>query len=548
MLKFLKSKILLIYLVVLTVVMYLLNLFTPLFCDDWHYAFIFGTQTPIQSIGDIFKSQWAHYFVFNGRFIIHCILQFFDTILGKGVFNVFNALVFGLFLYVVAMLTTKDKGNWYKVVSVAFLLIFLVMTGFKYGFLWMSGSFNYLWVGTALLLFHYLLNKEGFKPWTRVPLFMFSFVCGWSNEAFVVGLGAAYFIYYLFHRKELTPHRVLMLSGFFFGAIFLVFAPASLYRASHSPLRQLSLIDRLINMQNLRLFFVMLIAIIIGLILKRKTVWQWIKKEQLMIGITLLTFAFIVFTGANYEQSRLGIEMFSLVVILRMFNWDKVNTQLVSLCNVAVLVFAGYAISCCFKSNAVCQQELQCVARGDTLILTIQPIKTTSYMRRYTLDYNGVFLTNGIDDAKIYGESDWVPMYYGYKNTFVCFMPKIFIEDLEKNYDKYAQFATLDELPFYAIRLAEGQSIRNVEFVYEPSRYNSLPWPLNRICTKLTNEVEVFQIEPKFTTINGERYAFVPKSHPSQASRLKDIRIIDFPEWSKPVLTSKPEVIRRHFF
>ena len=197
-------------LTVVAVLMWCFNHFTPLFLDDWHYAFIFGTQEPIRSLGDILVSQWHHYSAFNGRFIVHFFVQLFDGILGKGTFNVVNAFMFALLLYVLAINTSRDKHHYYSIISVAFVLILLLMSGFKYVFLWLSGAVNSLWVGVAVLCFRYMMEKEEIASWARLPLFLFGFVCGWSNEALVVGLGAAYFFYYAFHRKRICCHRLWM--------------------------------------------------------------------------------------------------------------------------------------------------------------------------------------------------------------------------------------------------------------------------------------------------------------------------------------------------
>ena len=80
------------YLAIIGVIFYLMNCFTPLFSDDWHYCFIFGTTNPIESLKDLFISQYTHYFQQNGRFIPHVIVQFFDGIAGKEWFNIFNAI------------------------------------------------------------------------------------------------------------------------------------------------------------------------------------------------------------------------------------------------------------------------------------------------------------------------------------------------------------------------------------------------------------------------------------------------------------------------
>lgn len=72
------------------IIFYLLNHFTPLYSDDWHYNFIYGTFENINNLSDIIKSQYIHYFKVNGRFIPHFIIQLFDGILGKELFNIFT--------------------------------------------------------------------------------------------------------------------------------------------------------------------------------------------------------------------------------------------------------------------------------------------------------------------------------------------------------------------------------------------------------------------------------------------------------------------------
>ena len=99
------------YLAIIGVIFYLMNLFTPLYCDDWHYQFKFGTLIPIQNIADIFESQYTHYFQMNGRFIPHFIAQFFDGIAGKSLFNIANTIIFLLFLHLLPKIITCKKEN-----------------------------------------------------------------------------------------------------------------------------------------------------------------------------------------------------------------------------------------------------------------------------------------------------------------------------------------------------------------------------------------------------------------------------------------------------
>jgi len=512
-------------LLIVAVVMYFLNAFTPLFCDDWHYRFIFGTQTPIRSIGDIIVSQWHHYFEFtNGRFFAHFFVQLFDGILGKGIFNVFNALFFAVFLYVLAVVTTSNKDHYYKIISVALILVFLLMTGFKYVFLWMSGSCNYLWMGIVVLLFNYLLFKESLPSKYNVLLFLLGVVAGWSNEAFVVGLGAAYFFYFAFHRKQLEKHRLYLLIGFYLGALFVVFCPASIHRAFASSEQQFKLLDRLLNMQNLRLFFVLIAVLVFKLAFRKLNFKRWIKDEQVLIIATIVSFVFILFTGYYYSHSRFGIELFSLVLLLRLIDWQRVDGRLITFGNVAVLAFAIYAIVTSYRCYEVNKAEIAQVASGENIIATTDAIEPTSYMRRFALDYLGYGINDGINDVKYYGEDDWIPKYYGLNGKFVYFWPQAFLDDLKKHYGDYNEFRTFGDLTFYAKRcLAEDKEYGYVQIDYLPSKYDSMPWPLNRLLSKLMGEVDSEVQMVKILPVNGENYVIVQKLHPSQSEHVEKI-------------------------
>ena len=109
----------------------------------------------------------------------------------------------------------------------------------------------------------------------------------------------------------------------------------------------------------------------------------------------------------------------------------------------------------------------------------------------------------------------------------VYFWPDVFIQDLQANYKSYEEFRTLEKLPFYAKRLTDGQAPTLAELVYQPSKFSSLPWPLNRICEKcsgfLDSEVTTVRVLP----IDGEQYVIVNKTRASLNQQLKEIRLLD---------------------
>lgn len=65
----------------------ILNILTPEYLDDYLYKYTFingiaDKNHPIVTIRDIYTSQIDHYFTFNGRVIIHSLVQLFTGIIG----------------------------------------------------------------------------------------------------------------------------------------------------------------------------------------------------------------------------------------------------------------------------------------------------------------------------------------------------------------------------------------------------------------------------------------------------------------------------------
>lgn len=506
------------FLLAVFVVMYLLNRFSPMSADDWHYVFIFGTQEPIDSLRDIAVSQFSHYQHFNGRLWIHSLVQFFDGILGKSVFNPFNALVFVLFLLVIARVVTADKGNHYKVMSVAFALLFFAMPGFEDVFLWLSGSFNYLWAGTALLLFHYLLERETMPRWAYIPLALFGLLCGWSNEAFVIGLAAAYFLYYVvFHRERFRAHRRWMLPAFFVGVALLVFAPASFYRASITGTPS-SLSVSLYYMRHIRLIPILVVALLLLVLTRRLKFVDWLKREQVLVMALVVEMAFLMMIGIDATHSRFGIELFALVLLLRLMNWNRLGNGLVTVLNIAVLAVAAYVIPIAKQCYEASQQELA-QARDSELVLTRNMVPHR-WLHRYILDYSLL----KANSEKMYGYDPFLTRYFGHG---VFFLPEAFVNDQKVNPANYeGQWRSWGTLPFYAKRVHDNkQKPQTAVLTYDDLRQDG-QWlgilnKIRRLKTQVTERGDGLLM----VSLDGGDYVLVPRRYPEQDDRLRSIKL-----------------------
>ena len=501
--------------------MFLFNTFTCLSSDDWSYAFIWGTNEPVQSLGDILKSQHIHYMVVNGRFIVHFLVQLFDGLLGKSFFNVFNALIFAVFIYEIVLITSNQTKHYYKIISIAFILSFFFFAGFKHVFLWLSGSFNYLWVGTGILLFHYLLLKENISSQLFIPLFILGLICGWSNEAVVIGIGISYFLYFITHMKCLKGHRRYMLAGFYVGVLLLVCSPGSIHRAvNESGMGNSSLWVSLYNMNNLRLFFILLLLLIVKVFCKKIRFKEWVRKEQILILATVFCLMFVVFTGIDVARSRFGIELFSLLLVLRMIDWDRINNLFVTCLNVPVFILVCYILVYCAHCYNLNMSELSQINRNNQLVKT-NIDRGNQFLRRYTLDYAFKSVICEERDDKFYGEHEGLSKYYGYDHIY--FVPRSFYDNLRTNQHACDTIYTNIDLPFYALKSA-GTIAHNATISYFNNSELELSM-LQRVLGRITGKIYKETVEIQPVIVEGECYLLIPKLYPNQDDHVKEIKL-----------------------
>ena len=227
------------------------NYFFPMMSDDYAQSFIWdgahggniaGIRTGhiwerITSISDIFISLSSIYTTWNGRMEGMFITQFLLWV-GKPIFNIFNTIVFGIFMLLISRISLGKyylKNGWY---------IFWIFSGFwlvNYAFfnttVWISGSANYLWMMCFQLFFilPYVESVRGYSwKWLQDNRFIFKVVmllvgllAGNTNENSAVAIIiAAALIYY----KQRRSWMVYGLFGILIGYVALIVAPGNYVR------------------------------------------------------------------------------------------------------------------------------------------------------------------------------------------------------------------------------------------------------------------------------------------------------------------------------
>lgn len=501
------------YLAIIGVIFYWMNLFTPLYCDDWHYCFIYGTGLPIESLGDIFKSQYTHYFEMNGRFIPHFFVQLFDGILGKELFNIINTLFLMAFMYLLSNIS--GKNNQLENLSIASFLIFLLLPGFKICFLWMSGACNYLWVGVFILIFNKILMKETrINPIYYPLLFILGIFCGWTHEGIIIGLCAGYIIYFLIHKNKLNITRLILLSGLFLGAAFLVFSPGSINRALGSNSGDIFnwkvYMTSLLHMNNLRIMFILLLVLFI---LYKQKYTKRILQENIhwIIGI-IISFIFIVLTKFWAAHSRFGIELFSLIIILKLIV-HKIPKSINIVTTIITITILSLSIKPCYSNYNSYQNALSQIQNGDSLI-SIQTNKNKChYLDRFILDF--IFLADGVKSTWYDG---FISKYY---NKDLIFIPQHIINNICDNKIDFQKPYTNQNLGYYIIKT--DKQYNNIHFILEPTDINKLPFYLKPLANKMQKYTATSIQAKEFRTICicNESYLLIQKNE-NIDNRVKD--------------------------
>lgn len=194
--------------------------------DDIVYRFHFLTGEPIKKWSEVFSSQWAHYFMRNGRFPAHVLAQASIALWGRFLFAVAAGVVYAVFVSLL-WLYCRIGRSWKYALLVALLAFLGLQTKYTPCF-----QINYIWMFSLVLGYLWLFfcfREQHSRKWA-VGLVPFSLVAGWSNEALVVGISVSLIVYVCQHWRNLTFNQWTMFFSFGVGVGLVCLSPATIGR------------------------------------------------------------------------------------------------------------------------------------------------------------------------------------------------------------------------------------------------------------------------------------------------------------------------------
>jgi hypothetical protein len=219
------------------------NFLTPSIVDDYTYAYVFGTeQIRITSLSDIVVSQYNHWLTWGGRNVTHFCAQLFLWNKSKVPFNICNTAVYLLFVFLICY---HAAGSRKKITPLLFIIVnalfWFLTPDWGEVFIWLTGSCNYLWGLTLILLFFVPFRRKNtdktYHPGLLFSLlfFIYSILAGWTLEtggAATLCLLILYFTDKLLNKEKLTSFEITGTLGLLIGLTMLTAAPGNYVRAA----------------------------------------------------------------------------------------------------------------------------------------------------------------------------------------------------------------------------------------------------------------------------------------------------------------------------
>ena len=305
---------------------FLLAQFSLFVCDDYRYAFIQGTNIPIEDFTDVIKSQCYAYVHENGRFFVHVIVQCIASLLGMRWLAFLNTIMFGILVSCIILILNFQNNVISRSKLIPIVVLGLIVSIPHFGNVYIGNiatSVNYLWTSTASVVFLYMLIYFKKSPITNTPLFvfvcLFSFVAGCMQESFSIGISAGLFVYLVLNRKSVNRKELVVSIMYMLGTAIVVLAPGNFLRAeivngdTSTTVKILSNTAKIIlGSKTLEIFVLLLVY---SFLKDRNTTIHFLKENCIISIAIVVNLAFISMVAYTGVHQLTCTELLSFILI-----------------------------------------------------------------------------------------------------------------------------------------------------------------------------------------------------------------------------------------
>lgn len=521
----------------LFVVLLCLNFFTvETVQDDYLYKFAWvdnaSSQTPytINTIGDVISSQYYHYLYQNGRVVPHFILQVFDGVLGKGLFNVLNSFGFCLLIWMINKIGKREIRVPLLLLSIG--LVFFLAPLFKETVLWFAGSVNYLWSFVFALLFvlicKYVWNKtinDRVVVWSPLAIFL-----GWVNEGATIPVCLSLGFLMLVGLKKSIKSAVLPYAVFFvIGVGLTVFAPSTFNRMDELGQERISLVDRCLSvfaaLREVKIFWIYVVLLLWSFIYSRTAFVKYEKEQRLLILCVISSFVVFFISTRHYARVLFPIEMFSaagIISLLYQFKQIMYEREISYIMGLLLAVFLIPLLYYSYLNKKNSDYALAQLKDPSKNVVLTKPDQTPRLYYNYVMKH----VDYGEKDIWYWAceKVDMVAEYYD-KPSLEYFPEPLYLDIL--NYpENYKTVHTIEGCKLYALQIPDGKEVNQVIFHLYPTNPTDVPIYLRPLINRLDKYSSLTDYARSFRTKNVGNHnylVFTPPLIPEKRMRLKSV-------------------------
>ncbi len=514
----------------LGILFYIINILTPEYIDDYAYKYMFSMcgidyNQPIENVSQIAISQYNHYFVWNGRIVVHSIVQLFSAIFGKNVFNVFNTLVFISLSWMLALLQGGGKASY---ICFGSAIIVLLFPAFNDTVLWMTGSIGYLWSVTSVLFFLILLKKwkDQSLSWaSMVFVSVISFFVGALHEGITFPLSFSLLFCVVAKWREYRNNYILLpIFLFFIGALFCAFSPATLTRGAvnSNPGREL-IVSKLINgvflLFKLRAFYVLVLFLLYIWVKKGwKVLLSFWQEEMVLFNAWILSFGIIFLSGFAGVRTAIGEEIFSIFLILKLLTiyvpmyFNKIRKVTCTICLFLYIAILYFSIHNYINSKFILSQ----IKNSPSSIILTDGVEVPDFLKSFIVppfvNFDGDYY-----DAFTYS-SGWnktIARFY-HREDSIVFIPKQVYNDIHIRNERVFDIKKQGSYPFYIVPVKiQVPKEFEVKYVLYPANFAILPFYIRPFASRMMQyTVSEIDIKTKdIITVDENQYLCLGKNY-----------------------------------
>ena len=376
-------------LAIVAIVIYIFSTNYTWLYDDINYQFNLAADSMYQrinSISDIFASQWYHYFNVNGRYIAHWIVQLFCGLLGQQAFSICNALAYIVFILLVLKLGGGDLKKPLAVLSTSLLTLISYDTIYGPAF-----QVGYIWMFTLVLLWlHIFFNINSKSIFKLILTFLFSIIAGNSHEAITIGISGALIIYAITNFRKLTPAQWAAFFGFGIGALLICISPGTLSRAEN--LTSTLSFSLICLFSSFRIFYLLIFLLIANLISHSINIKEFYHKNSFIINAIITLLFFNLFIGIVGNRQLFGIETLSTILLLRLLKESHLKKKTLVLLTIFTIIILTLRWDSISQSKSISYKVRELYMKSTNGIIFYDLTRNSYYPEHLQITHSANFI------------------------------------------------------------------------------------------------------------------------------------------------------------